>query len=105
MNSYTILKAFDGHTFHPHGIISTFLIELGGETVSIEVEVVDAPIDYKFLLGIAWLYEINEVGSLVFCVHHFPHQGKIVTIDQLGYCTPNLRTNASTNVPFVRDSP
>ena len=28
MSSSTILKAFDGHTLHPHGIISTFPIEL-----------------------------------------------------------------------------
>jgi hypothetical protein len=27
-----------------------------------------------------------------------------VTIDQLAYCTPDLRTNAGSNVPFVSDS-
>ena len=46
MTSFTILKAFCGHTFHPHGIISTFSIDLEGRTIYIEVEVVDAPIDY-----------------------------------------------------------
>ena len=45
ITSSTILKEFDGHTFHPYGIISTFPIELGGKTISIEVKVVDAPID------------------------------------------------------------
>ena len=49
--SSQLLKAFDGHTFKPHGIIPAFPIELGGKTVSVEVEVVDAPIDYNLLLG------------------------------------------------------
>jgi hypothetical protein len=40
-----MLKEFDGHTFNPHGIISIFPVTLGGKTISIEVEVVDAPLD------------------------------------------------------------
>ena len=35
--SQTILKAFDGHLFSPHGILATFPIELGGKTVTVEV--------------------------------------------------------------------
>ena len=46
-----MLKAFDGHVFKPHGIVRTFPIMLGGKVVTVEVEVVDAPIDYNFLLG------------------------------------------------------
>jgi hypothetical protein len=46
-----MLKAFDGHVFKPHGIVLSFPITLGGKTVTIEVEVVDAPIDYNLLLG------------------------------------------------------
>ena len=46
----TILKAFDGHLFSPHGILATFPIELGGKTVIVEVEVVNAPLDYNLLL-------------------------------------------------------
>lgn len=44
---FTILKVSDGHSFHPYGIISSFPIELGGKTIFVEVEVVDAPIDYN----------------------------------------------------------
>ena len=46
-----MLKAFDGHVFKPHGIVPSFLVTLGGKTMDVEVEVVDAPIDYNFLLG------------------------------------------------------
>jgi len=49
--SSQLLKAFDGHTFKPHGIIPTFLVELGGKTISVKVEVVDTPINYNLLLG------------------------------------------------------
>ena len=46
-----MLKAFDGHVFKPHGIVPAFPIMLGVKTVIVEVEVVDAPIDYNLLLG------------------------------------------------------
>ena len=45
-----VLKAFDGHLFTPHGILVGFPIELGGKTTTIEVEVVNAPLDYNLLL-------------------------------------------------------
>ena len=45
-----MLKVFDGHTFQPHGIIPSLSVELGGENIVIEVEVVDALLDYNLLL-------------------------------------------------------
>ena len=44
------LKAFDGQGFQPHGLISSLAIDLGGKTISIQVEVVHAPLDYNLLL-------------------------------------------------------
>jgi hypothetical protein len=49
--SPTLLTAFNGRSFRPHGIIPSFPMQLGGKTVCIEVEVVDAPLDYNLLLG------------------------------------------------------
>ena len=46
-----MMKAFDGHVFKLHGIVPSFPVTLGGKTVTVEVEVVDAPIDYNLLLG------------------------------------------------------
>ena len=51
INSPTTLKAFDGQGFQPHGLIPTLSVELGGKVVSIQVEVVDTPLDYNRLLG------------------------------------------------------
>lgn len=86
----TVLKAFDGHLFTPHGILIAFPIELGGKIVTVEVEVVNAPLDYNLLLGCSWFYPMRAVASTVYRLFHFPHQGKIVSIDQLDYCTPNI---------------
>ena len=46
-----MLKSFDGHVFKSHGIVPLFPITLGGKTMNVEVEVVDASIDYNFILG------------------------------------------------------
>ena len=49
--SSTIRKAFDGCGFHPFGILQDFPIGVEGKTVNLDVEVVDAPLDYNLLLG------------------------------------------------------
>ena len=48
-------------------------VELGGKTVPIQVEVVDAPLDYNMLLGINWFYAMMVVSSIVFWTLQFPH--------------------------------
>ena len=45
------LKAFDGRGFQPQGLISSLAVKLGGKTISIQFEVVDALLDYNLLLG------------------------------------------------------
>jgi hypothetical protein len=40
-----MLRAFDGRGFHPHGLLQSLAVQLGGKTVTIDVEVVDAPLD------------------------------------------------------------
>ena len=44
--SNTLLTAFDRRAFHSHGILPAFKIKLAGKAVSVEVEVIDAPLDY-----------------------------------------------------------
>ena len=49
--SATMLIVFDGISFRPHGILPSLKVYLGWNTMAIEFEVVDAPIDYNLLLG------------------------------------------------------
>ena len=49
--SVTMLTAFDGRHFRPHDILPSLKFHLGGKIIAIEVEVVDAPLDYNLLLG------------------------------------------------------
>ena len=100
--SQSMLKAFDEHFFKPHGIVPAFPITLGGKTVTVEVEVVDTPIDYNFLLGQSWTYKMEVIPSSYFRCIKFPHEGKLVTVDQLSFCnTPN---ESGTVVPLVDNS-
>ena len=85
-----VLKAFDGHIFKPHRILTALPVEIGVMTVTIDVEVIDAPLDYNLLLGRTWFYAMKVVASTIFRLLCFPHQGKIVTINQLDFCTYDL---------------
>ena len=44
---------------------------------------------------------MQAVAFTVYRLVHFPHQGKIVSIDQLDYYTPNVRFDAAANVSLV----
>jgi hypothetical protein len=47
----TLLTIFNGQYFRPHGIIPSFPVQLEGKIMCVEVEVVDAPLDYNILLA------------------------------------------------------
>ena len=101
--SLVTLKAFDNHGFKCYQILNSRSMELDGKTISIDVEVVDVPLDYNLFLGWSWFYAMTVVSSSVFLTLQFPHQGRIFTIDQLNYCTPYITNHGSNNVPFVDD--
>ena len=66
--SATILTTFYGKSFRPHGILPSLEVQLGGKIVTIEVEVVDAPLDYNILLGRNWMYNMQDIASSLFRV-------------------------------------
>jgi hypothetical protein len=102
--SSNMLTTFDGHSFHPHDILPAFLVQLGGKTVEVEVEVVDVPLDYNLLLGRNWTYAMIVIVSSVFHTLCFPHEGKIVTIDRLSF--KHFTPNASLGqlIPVINNS-
>ena len=50
----TILTTFNGRSFSPYGIFTALPITLGSKIVTIEVEVIDRPLEYNILLGRNW---------------------------------------------------
>lgn len=99
-----MLKAFDGHIFKPHRILAALPVQIGSKTISIDVEVIDSPLDYNPLLGCTWFYAMKVVASTIFRLLSFPHQGKIITINLLDFCMPNLRPRDICSVPLISDS-
>ena len=79
-------------------------MELGGKTITIDVEVVNAPFDYNIFLGWSWFYAMTAITSSIFFTLQFPHEGKIVSIDQLDYCTWDIHNCGTNNIPFVEYS-
>jgi hypothetical protein len=64
--------------------------------VCVKVEVVDAPLEYNILLGWSWTYAITSVSSIIFWVLCFPHEGWILTINQLSVSHPDPSSGSST---------
>ena len=57
--------------------------------------VVQGPLYFNLLLGRDYVYAMKAVVSTLFRVMHFPHAGKIVTIDHLSFVTPEDRITPS----------
>ena len=72
-----------------------------GKTMQVEVEIVDANLNYNLLLSRSWTHAMHVVASYLFHVIHFPHQGRIVTVDQLSFFASS---SSDGNVPYVKHS-
>jgi hypothetical protein len=100
--SQKTLRAFNGSGFNPYGVLPSFPVTLEGKTIQVEVEVFDAPLDYNLLLGHSWVDSMRVVVSTLFRVIRFPHEGKVVTVDQLTFFNADTRTG---NVSFIAKTP
>jgi hypothetical protein len=79
------LLAFNIRTSQPLGILPQFPVTLGGKTIFIDVIVVRDPLDFSLLIGRDYVYAMKALVSTLFRVISFPHNGRIVTIDQLSF--------------------
>jgi hypothetical protein len=89
------LLAFNRRTSQPLGILPQFPVTLGGKIIFINVMVVRDPLDFALLLGWDYVYAMKALVSTLFHVISFPHDGRIVTIDQLSFIGPNWVTSLS----------
>jgi hypothetical protein len=84
------LLAFNRRTSQPLGTLPQFLVTLGGKTVFIDVMVVQDPLDFALLLGRDYVYAMKYIVSTLFHVISFPHDGRVMTVDQLSFIDPAL---------------
>jgi hypothetical protein len=99
------LRAYDGRPSSPKGLFQNVPVELRGKTILIDIEVIDAPLDYNILFGRSYMYAMKEVASFVFRTMMFPHNGKIITINQVSHYEPNPSANIDNILPFVHTNP
>ena len=90
------LLAFNRRTSQPLGTLPQFPLTLGGETIFLDVMVVQDPLDLDLLLGQDYVYAIKAIVSTLFHVIYFSHDGRMVTIDQLSFIGLDLTINSMT---------
>jgi hypothetical protein len=95
------LRAYDGRPSSPEGLFQNVPVELGGKTILIDIEVMDAQLDYNILLGRTYMYAMKAVASSIFRTIMFPHNSKIVTIDQLSHYEHNPSANLDSILPLI----
>jgi hypothetical protein len=94
------LLAFNRRTSQPLGTLPQFLVTLGGKTVFIDIMVVQDPLDFALILGRDYVYAMKFIVSTLFHVISFPHDGRVVTVDQLSFIDPDWI--ASLNVSYMQ---
>jgi hypothetical protein len=87
------LLAFNKRTSQPLGTLPQFPITFGGKIVSIDVMVVQYPLDFSLILGKDYVYDMKSIVSTLFRVIYFPRDGRMVTIDQLSFIGPSWITS------------
>jgi hypothetical protein len=55
--------------------------------------VVQDPLDFALILGQDYVYSMKAIVSTLFRVIYFPHDGRIVTIDQHSFIGPDCITS------------
>jgi hypothetical protein len=83
------LRAYEGRPYSTEGLFQNLPVELGGKTILIDIEFIDAPLDYNILFGRSYMYAMKAVASSIFRMMMFPHNWKIITIDQVSHYETN----------------
>lgn len=92
------LESFDGRVSCQYGILTNLTITLEVKTIELEVEVVDENLDYNIFLKHSWTHAMFFVVSSLFCMLRFPHEGKIIIVDQMSFYSSS---SLNGSVPYV----
>ena len=102
--SSTALRAYDGHSAQPQGLLTNVPVQLAGKMVLINIEVINAQLDYNLLLGRSYMYAMRAVASTVFRIMMFPHEGRVVKVDQLTYYDPKAAATPENVLPMIEQT-
>ena len=87
------LLAFNRGNSQPLGILLKLPVTLGENIFYVNLMVVQGPLYFNLILGHGYVYFMGDIVSSLFHVMCFPHQGRIVTIDQLVFFGPNMEAS------------
>ena len=60
--------------------------------------------DYKILLGRSYMYAMSAIASSFFHIMMFPHDDRIIIVDQLMHIEKRPLTNTDVILPYVDTS-
>ena len=69
--------------------------------VHIDIEVLDAHLDYNILLEKSYTYAMSSIASSIFYIMMVPHEDRIITVDQLTHSEKRPLTNMNAIIPYV----
>jgi hypothetical protein len=81
---------FNKQITQPLGILHQLPITLGGKTIYIDYMVVHDPLEFTLVLGRDYVYTMKAIVYTLLRVIYLPHNGKIMTIDQISFVDPHL---------------
>ena len=99
--SFITLRAYDGRPSTPVGLYQNVPVCLAGKTVHINIKFLDTHLDYNILLGRSYMYAMSAITSSFFRIMMFPHEDRIITVDQLTYREKRPLTNTDVILPYV----
>ena len=77
---------------------------MGGNTISGEVEVVDAPLNYNLLLDRNWIYARKAIISSVFHKVCFPFKDQTMMIDQMSFDNSSSSASLESTIRVIDNS-
>ena len=95
------LRAYDDRPSTAVSLYQNVLVCLVGKTIHIDIEVLDAHLDYNILLGKNYMYAMPAITSSVFHIMMFPHEDRIITVDQLTHNKKRPLKNTNVILPYV----
>ena len=69
-----MLRAYDGHASTLVRLYQNVPVCLAGKTIHIDIEVLDAHLDYNILLWWSYMYAMSTITSSIFRIMMFPHE-------------------------------